>query len=178
MKSEHKKEYFVIILIVVIAAAILYWRSHQPMPITIKNTGTPIILGDEDFTLKTASGSVYVGKSTYEETLAVYPQGKNLGLSTLYRPEGHRILFEFSKKSNILTVVHIEEPGLGTIRGVEVGSSVDQVTAAYGDEYSSVSTDKPGGLDMVYGEGNKIVFRTENSIVTKIVIQHDPAARK
>ncbi len=174
MKSEFKKEYIAIVIVVVLAAAILYyWSNRHPIPFVINEPATPLVLDSEDFVLKNSLGSIKVGSSSYEDVVACYPKGKNLGLSTLYRPEGKSLLFEFGKKDNLLIVAHIEEAGLSTYRGIALGDSLDKVETAYGPLYTSVGTGQDENVDIVYGKGNKIVFKIIDHKVSKIVVQHD-----
>ncbi|MEN6390642.1 MAG: hypothetical protein ABFD04_09495 [Syntrophomonas sp.] len=172
MKAEHKKEYRIIILIFITLLVIGLWSSMHDMPEYVKQSSQAIVLPPEDFVVQTSGGAIIPGRSTFQEVTALFPQGNTLGMSTIYRPTGQPFFFEFSKKENILTVVQIEAKSLATARGINVGDRLDKVIAVYGENYSSTTMAGAGLVDMSYGQIDKIIFKIDNQVVSKIVVQH------
>ncbi|MEQ8173628.1 MAG: hypothetical protein ABRQ26_01050 [Syntrophomonadaceae bacterium] len=170
--KTHKKEFLIILVIVVMAFAVGLYSSLHDKPEYVNQSGQVMVLPPEDYVIQTGAGSVTVGRSTFQEVYSLFPDGKILGMSTIYRPTGQPFFFEFSKKENILTVIQIEEKSLATARGINVGDSLDKVIAAYGDNYSSTNMAGVGMVDMSYGQSDKIIFKINNQVVTKIVVQH------
>jgi len=172
MQAKYKKEYLIIILIFMALFVVGLYSSLHDRPEYSKQAGPTIVLPPEDFTVQTGAGAITPGRSTFQEVTALFPQGNTLGMSTIYRPTGQPFFFEFSKKENILTVVQIEEKSLATARGINVGDSLEKVIAAYGENYSSTSLAGAGLVDMSYGQADKIIFKINDQVVTKIVVQH------
>lgn len=172
MQAEHKKEYYIIILIFVVLFVVGLYSSMHNMPEYKTQSGPTIVLPPEDFVVQTSAGAITPGRSTFQEVTALFPQGNTLGMSTVYRPTGQPFFFEFSKKENVLTVIQIEGKSLSTARGINVGDSLERVIAAYGDNYSSTSMAGAGVVDMSYGQTDKIIFKIDNKVVSKIVVQH------
>mgnify|MGYP000951585151 CR=1 FL=1 len=172
MQTEHKKEYLIILVIVIMAFAVGLYSSLHDKPEYARQSGQAMVLPPEDFVVQTGGGSITPGRSTFQEVTALFPQGNTLGMSTIYRPAGQPFFFEFSKKENILTVIQIEGKSLATARGINVGDSLDQVIAAYGDSYFSTNMAGAGLVDMSYGQTDKIIFKIDHKVVSKIVVQH------
>ena len=172
MQAEYKKEYLILILIFVVLLAVGLYSSLHDRPEYNKQVGPAIVLPPEDFVIQTGAGTITPGRSTFQEVTALFPQGKTLGRSTIYRPTGQPFFFEFSKKENILTVVQIEDKSLATARGINVGDSLEKVIAAYGENYSSTSLAGAGLVDISYGQTDKIIFKISDQVVTKIAVQH------
>lgn len=172
MKTNRKKEFFIILVIVAMAFAVGLYSSLHDKPEYVKQSGQAMVLPPEDFVVQAGAGSVTPGRSTFQEVSSLFPDGKTLGMSTIYRPTGQPFFFEFSKKDNILTVIQIEEKSLATARGIHVGDNLDKVIAAYGDNYSSTNMAGAGLVDMSYGQTDKIIFKISNQVVTKIAVQH------
>lgn len=172
MKYSHKKDFLIVLVIVVMTFAVGLYSSLHDQPEYVKQSTQAMVLAPEDFVVQTGSGSVTAGRSTFKEISILFPDGKTLGMSTIYRPTDQPFFFEFSRKENILTVIQIEGKSLATARGINVGDSLDQVIAAYGDSYSSTNMAGAGLVDMSYGQSDKIIFKIDNKVVSKIVIQH------
>lgn len=173
MKAAYKKEYLIIILIIIAATAIGLYSSMHDKPENVSRAEHSIALPASDFIVATPRGILIVGQSSWQEVKNLFPQGKQLGMSTLYRPEGQSFFFEFSKKENLLTVVQIEAPGLDTPRGIKVGDTMEQVISAYGPYYSFTTMgDASNIVDLSYGTEDKVIFKLDRKKVSKIVIQH------
>lgn len=172
MKTSHKKDYLFIILVFigVVGFALLFSNGHQRME--NQYPGKLTQLTTTDFSLGITAHPLYVGKSTGEEVLQVYPEGKTLGMSSVFQPAGQNNVFTFTKNSDVLTKVDIMGPGLITSRGIAVNDPFEKVVAAYGNGYvRSYSKNDPATFDAIYGSKQYLVFHVKNGIVQKIIIE-------
>ncbi|HWP96224.1 MAG TPA: hypothetical protein VN426_05190 [Syntrophomonadaceae bacterium] len=172
MRKENIKEYRTILVIIVLLTLFSLFVSLRGGKVMIKEAGQDALLPQSDYVVQTEHGSLTVGKSSWEEVQHLFPQGKNLGNSTIYHPDDQPIFFTFSKKENILTDIHIQGGSLATYRGIRVGDSLEKLTTAYGSNYTTISTGEAGNVDVVYGRGNDIVFQVRGNLVNAIVLQH------
>ena len=86
------------------------------------------------------------------------------GEDKTYTYEGFNVYtYPLDGKDMILQVA-VTDAGIATSKGIEVGSSVDDVTAAYGSEFKKV------GVYYSYsaGEGKTLRFRIKDNAVTQI----------
>lgn len=170
-------QYLIIIAIVGAVYAFGFYIANNQDPLEIVYPSEDTILENNDFLVEFASGTLNIGSSSWEEVVQVLPQGKMLGMSTIYSPEDIDALLTFTEEENILCKLHISDPNIVTSRNVKAGDPFSKVIEEYGPNYASVS--KQGNkvdFDAVYGtdNGNSIVFQVRNNIVNRIVLQHDP----
>lgn len=132
------------------------------------------ILEASDFELKIGNLMLNIGASTWKDVAQIIPNGKFLGMSTIYQPDNLDCLLTFTKEENILQKAHINDPGLCTSRGIKLGDSMPAVIEAYGKDYAMVfESKKPENLDMVYGNdnNNSIIFQIRDYKVDKVILQ-------
>lgn len=131
-------------------------------------------LSDSDFVIAGADPELKIGEADLGDVALQFPGGKMLGRSEVYKPAGGKVLFTFTRKTNILNKIDITAPGLATSRGVAVGDSFDKAAGIYGDGFKrSYYRNDPATFDAVYGLENCIVFQVENNKIVKIVIMHE-----
>ncbi len=171
METNHKKEYLFIVLLVLVVAGIGFISSSRYQHMQTDYPAKASIVKAEDFVLTNTQPNLIIGKSSWEEVQKCYPEGKTLGMSTVYRPNHIPAIFTFTKKSNLLTKVDIQGPGLPTARGVEVGDSYDKLVKTYGSGFiRSYAKNDPATFDAIYGSNEYIVFHISQERVEKIVL--------
>jgi len=174
MLNNFKKPIFIIIIAIATVAGIELWLQDSLSELKVVYPEQPAILDNNDFSLDTGQGLLSLGVSSWDDVQQIWPQGKNLGMSTIYKPANTDLLITFTKEENILTKVHLNDDQFSTFRGIKVGDDFSLVKKAYGDNYAFI--EDPGNsdnFDAVYGEDNdnSIVFQVRNNTVSKIVIQ-------
>jgi len=170
MASNRAKEYTAVLVITLMTAALGLYLSNRHDKLVVEKPRQEIALKIADYTFQTSRGPVTVTESSYKEITALYPRGKTLGMSTVYRPDDVNLLFTFTEDSNILTKLDIKTPSAITARNVKVGDSFDQVVKAYGSNYrKSYLSKSPEVFDVAYGKDNYLVFKINRGIVDKIV---------
>lgn len=172
----NKKEYFIVIGLVILAIILAVNVSSRHLRIEITYPEHDTILSEEDYLIDTGNGILKVGQSSWEEVQQIYPQGKTLGMSTIYQSEDKQCLLTFTKKENVLTMVHIDGNKLATSRGIKKGYSTAQIENKYGKDYTIVKNlANSKDFDMVYGinRENSVTFQIRNDKVERIVIQKE-----
>jgi len=175
MKVSKKGNIYVVILVVIVFAFGFYISSLHPR-VEIICPARDTILLEEDYQVKTANGVMTLGKSTWDDVHRMFPRGKNLGMSTIYRPDGSDCLLTFSEDENILIKLHIDSLELPSPRGASVGDAYSVVEEQYGKDYTLIrSTGNNNDFDMVYGKnrGNSITFKIDDKKVDRIIIQRE-----
>jgi len=171
MRAAEKKETVLVVLIFISAILLCLWYSSRHTDIIRINPDQQTILADNDFIISSPTGSLIVGKSTRDEVKKIYPEGKDLGKSGVYRPSNQDLLLSFSRKENILIKMDIGNCDLSTSRGIKVNDSFDKVVEKYGPNYTrAYDKDKPQIFDAFYGSDKYILFKVDNNVVTKIII--------
>lgn len=171
--NSNKKDYFFIILVLFMVITIAFISSNAHQRLENESPDKLTRLTTDDFTLDNKIKPIIVGVSTGEDVQHVYPKGKTLGMSSVYRPAGQESFFTFTKKSDILTKVDITGPGLTTFRGITVNNSFAKVVRAYGKGYKkSYLKNDPDTFDAIYGIDKYIVFHVKGGIVQRIVLEH------
>lgn len=174
MEKGKKKEYALIIFLVVLIAGTAYYISQDQVRLQTVIAKNQVVLDEQDFLVKFGQNNLSIGTSTRNEVLKVFPRGKTLGMTTIYKPENSDCLLTFNKDEEILQKIHINNQDIPTYRGVKVGDPFTLVTEKYGPDYSSVGyTNKPKDFDAVYGTGNNIVFQIRNGKVEAIILQYE-----
>ena len=172
-------QYLIVIMIVVVVYAFGFYIANHQDPLDIVYPDTDTILGKNDFLVDFSTGQLKIGISDWDEVVQVLPQGKMLGMSTIYSPENLDILLTFTEDENILCKLHISDSSIMTNRAIKVSDPFSKVVEAYGPNYASVSKkgDKDN-FDAAYGADNStsIIFQIRNNLVSKIILQRDPAA--
>lgn len=171
-----KKEYLCVAFIAVFAVSLAVYIGSRSPEVTIEYPKERITFQAQDFSVDMVNGQFTVGETSWDEAMKLFPEGKKLGLSTLYRPDNMGLYLTFSEDENILIAAHIESADVSTHRGIKVGDTAAQVINAYGNNYLLIYGDdyKAGNYDLLYGknDGNTVIFQIRNEIVHKIVLQH------
>ncbi|NLB88423.1 MAG: hypothetical protein GX790_04235 [Syntrophomonadaceae bacterium] len=176
-----KKEYLIILITVVLVYAFGFYIANNQDPLDIVYPNEDAILDSNDFLVEFANGKLAIGSSSWEEVVQVFPEGKMLGMSTIYSPANIDALLTFTEDENILCRLHITDPSIATSRNIKTGDSFSKVVETYGPNYASVS--KRGNkddFDAVYyckENDNSIVFQIRNNVVERIVLQNDPVIK-
>lgn len=164
-----------VVIAVVLGLAVYIWSQAPRLEIEYPETAA--ILTPEDYAIQSDSGDIVVGESRFDQVVQIYPDGKTLGLSTIYQPASLKMNLTFSEDENILIYAHIEGPHIVTARGIQVGDSYEQVFNAYGENYTRIqNTNQTTDYDLVYGSEDKhnLVFQVRNNTVVKIIIHNEP----
>lgn len=173
MINSHKKDYLFIVLLVILVVSVALFLSNRYQRLETQYPDKLTELASTDFVLESNEHTLQVGKSSWDEVQQAFPQGKNLGRSTVYRPEGQANVLTFTRRSNLLTKVDINGPGLTTSKGIAVNDDFTKVIAAYGKGYTrSYLINEPTTFDAIYGSEQYIVFHVKDGIVQRIVIDY------
>ncbi|PKM76436.1 MAG: hypothetical protein CVU90_12225 [Firmicutes bacterium HGW-Firmicutes-15] len=171
MRVNDKKETLLVVFIVLTVVSCFLWFSNSDSNVIRENPPQQTILADSDFLLTSPHGTITVGKSTRDEVLKLYPEGKDLGKSGIYRPMDQDILLTFTGKTNILVKVDIGVGDLSSSRSIKVNDSFDKVLDKFGSNYTRAYTEgKPEIFDAYYGSDKYVLFKVENGTVKKIII--------
>lgn len=174
MEISQKKQGFVVVIIVILTVGLVTWLScRNHLDVAIAYPDKSIILSPRDFQVITPVGILQVGESSWDEVNHVFPMGKTLGMSTVYKPLNQNLLLTFANPKNILEKADLLSPILSTNRGVKISDSIDVVIQKYGDQYIKITDQNdPQHLDMVYGTKPCIVFNITDEKVSRIVLDH------
>lgn len=173
---ETRKEYRAIVFIVILAALIGLYVVSTRSSLNMEYPEHFLVLADSDFTLDYDGHAIQIGETPGEKVMSIFPEGKMLGISTVFSAGTDKVLFTFTEDENIVHKVHIESPNLPTSRGSKVGDSFAAVIDAYGEDYAWVNAGNSNDFDAVYGIDNKrcIVFQVRDNQVQRIILQLDP----
>lgn len=172
MNIRDKKETIIVIAIFIGVISLFLLFTSQHAVVETKHPQHELILKQDDFNISSPEGIIKVGLSNWEFISRIFPNGKTLGMSTIYEPENSGYIFTFTKKSNILSVVHISTVEASTFRNISVGDSYKKVVDAYGKNYTQVSLkDQKNNFDMVYGNKNVLIFQIRDNMVKQIILQ-------
>lgn len=176
-----KTEHLIVILTVVVVYVFGFYIANNQDPLDIVYPVEETILDSNDFLIELASGTLSIGSSTWDEVIEVLPEGKMLGMSTIYSPADIDALLTFTEDENILCKLHITDPNIVTSRNVKVGDTFDKVVESYGSNYASVARKGHSeDFDAVYystDNDNSIVFQIRNNVVERIILQKDPVIK-
>lgn len=173
MQVPAKKDYIIVATIFLLVLALGFFSSNRHHRLVNEYPAKLAELETDDFLLHYDQADLLVGQASWEEVTRIYPQGKNLGMSSVYRPQGLQATFTFTKNSNILSKVDIADPGIITSRGVAVNDPFTKVVKQYGQGFiRSYLKDDPKIFDAVFGSKHYIVFHVEDNIVKKIVLDY------
>ncbi len=171
-----KREYIYVSLIIIMVISIAVFMGGRSSTIDIEYPQERLVLESEDFVIDTDKGQFTVGQTDWDEAMAIFPDGKKLGGSTVYHPDGLPVYLTFSEDENILIAVHIFGSGFATSRGITVGNSPEKAVQQYGKNYVRFSERNSSNkdYDMLYGEndGNTVIFQIRNDSIAKIIVQH------
>ncbi|MEN6325656.1 MAG: hypothetical protein ABFD18_05550 [Syntrophomonas sp.] len=174
MQKGKTKEYALIIFFVILIAGAAYYISQDHVRLQTVVSKNQVVLDEQDFLVKIGQNNLSIGTSTRDEVLKIFPQGKTLGMSTIYKPKNSDCLLTFNRDEEILQKLHILSQDIPTKRGVKVGDSFTLVKEKYGPNYSSVGyPGKPKDFDAVYGAGNNIIFQVRDDKVKAIILQYE-----
>lgn len=173
MQATAKKDYLIVTTIFLLVLALSFFLSNRHQRLVNEYPAELAVLETNDFLLHYDQAELMVGQASWEEVTQVYPQGKTLGMSSVYRPQELQATFTFTKNSNILSKVDIAAPGITTSRGVAVNDPFTKVVKQYGPGFiRSYLKDDPKIFDAVFGSEHYIVFHVEDNIVKKIVLDY------
>lgn len=171
-----KKDYIIVATIFILVLTLGFFLSNRHQRLVNEYPAKLAVLETNDFLLHYDQADLLVGQASWEDVTRTYPQGKTLGMSTVYRPQGLQATFTFTKNSNILSKVDITGPGIATYRGVAVNDPFSKVVQQYGSGFiRSYLKDDPKIFDAVFGSKHYIVFHVEDNIVKKIVLDYQTA---
>lgn len=160
------------IFITVFLFAVVFTALQQRPVNDYPDTLTPLLASD--FVITGSNPELRVGESDLGDVSLQFPGGNMLGRSGVYRPADEKLLFTFTRKTNLLNKMDILGPGMATARAVSVNDSFDQVLAQYGPGFvRSYYKSNPQIFDAIYGEEQCIVFHVENNVVKRIVVIHE-----
>jgi len=171
-----KKGTVCVIAIVLIVFAFGFYVSGRHPRVEIICPERDTLLSEEDYKVNTGNGILTLGRSTWDEAVRIYPRGKSLGMSTIFRPDNPDCLLTFSEDENILIKLHIDGPELPSPRGAAAGDDYKLVEAQYGKDYTLIkNTDGSNYFDMVYGKNreNSVTFKIRHNKVDRIIIQRE-----
>ncbi len=170
-----KGSIYVAIIVVLIFSFGFYISSSSPR-VEIITPEKDTILAEQDYHVDTGNGILIMGKSSWDEVSSVYPMLKDLGMSTIFRPDRHNCLLTFTEEDNILVKIHIDGNTPASSRGVRVGDPYSLVEEHYGKYYTLIkNTGNDKDFDMVYGKsrGNSVTFKIKDQQVNRIIIQRE-----
>lgn len=171
MRAVDKRESLVVLFIVVASVLVFAFISRSAPHTQYIYPPQQTVLTAQDMMLTGPGGSITVGSTTYDEIKAVYPEGKDLGRSTIYHPAGLGLWLTTTRAEDVLIRICTTDPDIPTARGIKAGDSFEQVVASYGPNYSRAYTDKdPNKFDASYGSEQYILFRVEDNTVQQIMI--------
>ncbi|HZK43568.1 MAG TPA: hypothetical protein VFC73_04700 [Syntrophomonadaceae bacterium] len=174
---KKRNQYLIVIAIIVLVYSFGFYIAKNQEPLEVTYPNEDAILDNEDFMINFPDGKLAVGLSDWFEVENVLPEGKMLGMSTVYSPKDIDCLLSFTKKENILYKLHLENTDIITNRNIKTGDPFSKVIDAYGPNYSSVSKKgNKNNFDATYGadNNNNIVFQVRNNVVNKIILQSNP----
>lgn len=137
--------------------------------------GKPVLNGS-DFTVRVGSGQLSIGKTSLAEAKKLLPQGKDLGMSTVYASSSPDCILTFNKDQTMLKKLHLQSSELSTARGIRVGDTFTKVTAVYGSNYIySGKTLNADDFSAIYqlDDSHGIVFQIVDQRVETIVLHED-----
>lgn len=174
--TSNQRQYVLVLSLVAIVVAFGLWTASRAPDLQVQIPKGQNDIQSGDMQVQTSSGTVTVGESTPDEIAAQFPNGKTLGMSTVYFDQSQGCTFTFTKLDKLM-VMHIENPQLSTARGIKVGDTLEPaVIMAYGADYGYAK--KPGSnqvIDVAYGDNNgAVIFQVRDNVVTKIIIQKEP----
>ncbi|MCR4399594.1 MAG: hypothetical protein QHH05_07190 [Syntrophomonadaceae bacterium] len=174
-------ESVIIIGIVVLVCAVGLFSSFSAGKPTIEYPEVQRPLAESDFLVSDGGLRVInVGEASLDSLKRDFGEGKFFGMSSVYEPPGKDFIAMFPKKQDILWVFQTQDPSFRTRRATGVGSTVEQVVAAYGEDFTRVGIEGDSTrYDMVYGVPSRgtVAFQVNGGRVTKLVVTRDPQAR-
>lgn len=171
---DKKDNVYVIIIVFIVFAFGFYISSRHPR-VEIICPERDALLAEDDYKVNTSNGILTLGRSTWDEAVRIFPEGKSLGKSTVFRPGHTNCLLTFSEDENILIKLHIDDPELPSPRGATVGDDYKLVEAQYGKDYALIKNTDGSSFDMVYGKNreNSVIFKIHHNKVNRIIIQRE-----
>lgn len=134
--------------------------SFEASDLTFRFNGKSVVL-DEDM-------NSVLSKLGNANNVFSAPSCHGDGEDKTYEYNGFTVYTYPSGNKNLVLEITVEEPGLSTQKGVSVGSSVDDMVAAYGDGYSV------SGNHYIYANGAKsLQFFVSGDTVTAIDYYYD-----
>ncbi|MDD2620292.1 MAG: hypothetical protein PHC92_06455 [Syntrophomonadaceae bacterium] len=174
MQTNKKKEYALVLFFVVVISTTAFFISKDRAQLETIVPQEQLVLEETDFRVNSGNSILLVGTSTRDEAIKVFPQGKTLGMSTIYKPDNIDCLLTFDEDEKFLQKLHLNSQEIQTYRGIKVGDPFTLVVEKYGPNYSSVGhPGKSSDFDAVYGVGNNIIFQVREDKVKTIILQKE-----
>ena len=171
MRAIDKKESLFVLFIFVAVILMFALLSSRSMDVVTEPPAQQTILGDNDMVVPASLGDIMVGKTTRDEVMKIFPEGKNLGRSGLYRPNNLDCLVTFSRDEDVVIRMDIGPCDLATSRGIKVDDSFDKVVEIYGSNYTrAYDKETPQIFDAYYGSDQYILFKVEDNTIKKIFV--------
>ncbi len=177
MNSRRHERWLVLGLLLFAVAVGLSISSYSPSA-HIEYPDEQLHLREEDFYVKNSKAEILVGSDSLSDVESRFGKGRFLGMSTVYEPPSRDFRLRFPKKQDTVWIFDTVQPGYFTNRGIGIGDTIDEVTKAYGHNYSKVTlAGDETSCDLVYGISSEgtITFHCENGIVSRIVVSRHPA---
>jgi len=180
-----KRDYIVVAAIFTAVSLAGLWVATGSARVQVVYPKANPVLYEKDFTVDIKGTSFGLGKSSMEEVVSVLPEGKTLGMSTVYKTYNPECIFTFNGKRTSLKKVHILDNQVSTYRGLKVGDSLKQVVKAYGPNY--IYSGRKGqrqDFEAIYSQDKKrsLIFSIRQGKVRQIVLVEemwpDKAARE
>lgn len=175
-----KKEGLIVLVIVALISMGGYYVSMNAVKVkTVYPPGKPI-LNDSDFVVEIADGRLVIGQTDLVEAKRLLPNGKDLGMSTVYRSNSPACILTFNKKQTQLKQVHLLSKEFVTSRGIRTGDPFFKVVAAYGKNYVYTGkTINAADFEAIYQRDNhhSIIFKVRNNKVYTIILHEDTRPR-
>jgi len=175
-----KRDGLIVVMIVAVVSLGAFYVSKTATKVKVVYPEAKPVMNDSDFVVKVADGSLEIGKTDLTKAKELLPNGKDLGMSTVYRSDSPQCILTFDKKQTQLKQLHLLSPDLTTTRGIAVGDPFTKVVQAYGKNY--IYTGKAinkADFEAIYqrDEHHSIIFKIRNNIVYNIVLHEDTRPR-
>lgn len=175
-----KRDGLIVVMIVAVVSLGAFYVSKTATKIKVIYPEAKPVMNDSDFTVEVSDGSLTIGQTDLAEAKELLPNGRDLGMSTVYRSDSPQCILTFDKKQTQLKQLHLLSPDLKTSRGIAVGDPFSKVVAAYGKNYiyTGKAIDKKD-FEAIYqrDEHHSIIFKIRNNRVYTIVLHEDTKPR-
>jgi len=171
-----KKEGLIVLVIVVLVSLGGFYVSKNATKVKIIYPPGKPDLNNSDFVVAMTGGSLIIGQTDLTEAKKLLPDGKDLGMSTVYRSNSPQCILTFNKKQTQLKQLHLLSDELTTARGSKVGDPFSRVVATYGKNYIySGKAINEADFEAIYqrDDQHSIIFKIRNNKVYTIVLHED-----
>lgn len=170
---------FIIAVFAVVSLSALYIAKSNTQLKVVYPPANPVLY-DNDFSVQVPGGSLSVGKTSLDEAKKLFPHGKDLGMSTVYKTDSPECIMTFNFEQTVLKKLHLISPGIATSRNIKVGDPFSKVVAAYGKNY--IYTGKAinaSDFEATYqcDPDHGIIFQVRNNRVKAIILHEDTVSK-